>query len=201
MALLLGHYDMFFTASAGASAAILGLLVVAVSVVNADDTDARTRERRTVLAGSAFLALVDVFFVSLVALTGGPVVFAASNLAMAIVGLLATGRLIPRAGGRELLPWLSNPHAQPCLRGYFGRGVLHPARPGHRTPGRLPELCAAARLGVGHGGVVRERIGTGLGGHRNPTATEPGSSDWKWWLTGSGGMNVVQDRFTRTSGW
>jgi hypothetical protein len=99
MALLLGHYDMFFTASAGASAAILGLLVVAVSVVNADDTDARTRERRTVLAGSAFLALVDVFFVSLVALTGGPVVFAASNLAMAIVGLLATGRLIPRAKG------------------------------------------------------------------------------------------------------
>ncbi len=88
---------MFFAASAGASAAILGLLVVAVSVVNADDADAKTRERRTVLAGSAFLALVDAFFVSIVALTGGPAVFGSVNLVMAVVGLLATSRLIPRA--------------------------------------------------------------------------------------------------------
>ncbi len=88
---------MFFAASAGASAAILGLLVVAVSVVNADDSDAQTRERRTVLAGSAFLALVVAFFVSIVALTGGGAVFGASNLVMAMIGLLATGRLIPRA--------------------------------------------------------------------------------------------------------
>jgi hypothetical protein len=97
MAPLLGHYEMFFAASAGASAAILGLLVVAVSVVNADDTDAKTRERRTVLAGSAFLALVDAFFVSIVALTGGAAVFGTSNVVMAMVGLLATRRLIPRA--------------------------------------------------------------------------------------------------------
>jgi hypothetical protein len=97
MALLLAHDQTFFAASAGASAAILGLLVVAVSVVNADDADAQTRERRTVLAGSAFLSLVDAFFVSIVALTGGAVVFGSSNLVMAIVGLLATGRLIPRA--------------------------------------------------------------------------------------------------------
>ncbi len=97
MARLLNHYQMFFATSAGASAAILGLLVVAVSVVNADDTNAATRERRTVLAGSAFLALVDVFFVSIVALTGGATVFGTVNLVMAVVGLLATGRLIPRA--------------------------------------------------------------------------------------------------------
>ena len=96
MAALLDHYEMFFAASAGASAAILGLLVVAVSVVNADDRDAQTRERRTVLAGSAFLALVDVFFVSIVALTGAAV-FGTSNLVMAIVGLFSTSRLIPRA--------------------------------------------------------------------------------------------------------
>jgi hypothetical protein len=97
MAPMLGHYEMFFATSAGASAAILGLLVVAVSVVNADDSDAQTRERRTVLAGTAFLSLVDAFFVSIVALTGGATVFGISNLVMAIVGLLATGRLIPRA--------------------------------------------------------------------------------------------------------
>jgi hypothetical protein len=92
-----GHYESFFNASAAASAAILGLLVVALSVVNADDSDPKTRELRTVLAGSAFVALVDIFFVSIVALTGGSVVFGLSSLAMAIVGLLATRRLIPRA--------------------------------------------------------------------------------------------------------
>jgi hypothetical protein len=97
VALLLGHCEMFFAASAGASAAILGLLVVAVSVVNADDEDAKTRERRTVLTGSAFLALVDAFFVSTVALTGGAAVFGTSSLVMAMVGLLATSRLIRRA--------------------------------------------------------------------------------------------------------
>jgi hypothetical protein len=92
-----GHYQSFFITSAGASAAILGLLVVAVSVVNADDANPTTRELRTVLAGSAFVALVDIFLVSIVALTGGSVVLGLSSLAMAAVGLLATRRLIPRA--------------------------------------------------------------------------------------------------------
>jgi hypothetical protein len=94
---VVGRYENFFIASAGASAAILGLLVVAVSVVNADDADATTRELRTVLAGSAFVVLVDIFFVSIVALTGGSVVLGLSSIAMATIGLLATRRLIPRA--------------------------------------------------------------------------------------------------------
>jgi len=94
---VVGHYEGFFAASAGASAAILGLLVVAVSVVNSDDANPTTRELRTVLAGSAYVVLVDIFFVSIVALTGGPVVFGLSSVTMATVGLLATGRLIPRA--------------------------------------------------------------------------------------------------------
>jgi hypothetical protein len=94
---VLRHYESFFTASAGASAAILGLLVVAVSVVTADAADPRTRELRTVLAGSAFVVLVDIFFVSIVALTGGPAVFGLSSVVMAAVGLVATGQLVPRA--------------------------------------------------------------------------------------------------------
>jgi hypothetical protein len=94
---VVGHFEDFFITSAGASAAILGLLVVAVTVVNADDGNPATRELRTVLAGSAFVALADIFMVSIVALTGGPVVFGLSSLAMAIVGLLATRGLIPRA--------------------------------------------------------------------------------------------------------
>lgn len=94
---MVGHYENFFIASAGASAAILGLLVVAVSVVNADDANPTTRELRTVLAGSAFVVLVDIFFVSMVALTGGPAVFGIASVALAALGLLATRRLIPRA--------------------------------------------------------------------------------------------------------
>lgn len=94
---MVGHYGDFFVASAGASAAILGLLVVAVTVVNADDANVTTRELRTVLAGSAFVALVDIFIVSIVALTGGSVAFGVSSLAMAAVGLLATRGLVPRA--------------------------------------------------------------------------------------------------------
>ncbi len=92
-----GHYENFFITSAGASAAILGLLVVAVTVVNADDANPTTRELRTVLAGSAFIALVDIFLVSIVALTGGSVVLGLSSLAMGAIGLLATRQLIPRA--------------------------------------------------------------------------------------------------------
>jgi hypothetical protein len=92
-----GPYEDFFIASAGASAAILGLLVVAIAVVNADDGNPTTRELRTVLAGSAFVALVDIFMVSIVALTGGPVVLGLSSLAMAVVGLLATRGLVQRA--------------------------------------------------------------------------------------------------------
>jgi hypothetical protein len=92
-----GHYENFFIASSGASAAILGLLVVAVTVVNADDENPATRELRTVLAGSAFMALVDIFLVSIVALTGGSVVFGLASLAMGAFGLLATRQLIPRA--------------------------------------------------------------------------------------------------------
>jgi len=92
-----GHYANFFIASAGASAAILGLLVVAVSVVNADDGNPATRERRTVLAGTAFIALSDIFIVSIVPLTGGAAAFGLSSVIMAIIGLLTSRRLIARA--------------------------------------------------------------------------------------------------------
>ena len=94
---MVSHYESFFSTSAGASAAILGLLFVAVTVVNADDANPRTRELRTVLAGSAFFALVDIFIVSIVVLTGGSVLFGLSSLVMAAFGLLVTGWLVPRA--------------------------------------------------------------------------------------------------------
>jgi hypothetical protein len=125
-----GHYESFFITSAGASAAILGLLVVAVSVVNADDANPTTRELRTVLAGSAFVALVDIFMVSMVALTGGSVVLGLSSIAMAAVGLVATRRLIPRAK----------------RAGNFSRGL--PTRNLNIAFALISAGCYAAQLGL-----------------------------------------------------
>ena len=67
---MFGHYESFFIASTGAAAAFLGLLFVGFTVVDSGESDPGTRERRTVLAGSAFMALADAFFVSILALTG-----------------------------------------------------------------------------------------------------------------------------------
>jgi hypothetical protein len=168
---VVGDYESFFSASAGASAAILGLLVVAVSVVNADDADPRTRELRTVLAGSAFVVLVDIFFVSIVALTGG----------------LGRPRVIERRNGRhrpaghptadtegktsgKLLPYLPNQEAQSRLRVGFGRRLLSAARPRRSAPDEHPECRAATCSSPRDCGLLRQRPGSDMGGHRNNPA-------------------------------
>ena len=90
---MLDQYAHFFAVSTSASAGFCGLLFVALSVVNRDERELRTRERRTVLAASAFLALVDIFFVSIVSSLGGTLLFATTSLVMAMVGLAGTSRL------------------------------------------------------------------------------------------------------------
>jgi len=94
---MLNEYVRFYAASTTASAAFAGLLLIALSVVNLDESQHVTRERRTVLAAGAFLALADIFFVSLVSSLGGTRVLATTSLIMALVGLLGTSRLLPRA--------------------------------------------------------------------------------------------------------
>jgi hypothetical protein len=168
---VVGHYESFFTTSAGASAAILGLLVVAVTVVNADDANPTTRELRTVLAGSAFVALVDIFLVSIVALTGGSVVLGLSSLAMAAIGLLATRQLIPRAKrAGKFLPQLSDQKSEYRHCGDFGRSLLSAARPRRSAPGEHPECRAATFFGPRHRGPVLQRPWPGVGSHRDNPA-------------------------------
>ena len=94
---MLDQYAHFLDVSATASAGFTGLLLVALSIVNSDESQHGLRERRMVLAGSAFLALVDIFFVSLLSSLGGAVMLAAASLVMAAIGLLGTSRLMPRA--------------------------------------------------------------------------------------------------------
>ena len=90
---MLDEYVRFYSLSATASAGFAGLLLVALSVVNKDESQHLMRERRTILAASSFLALADIFFVSLVSSLGGTRVFATTCLVMALAGLLGTSRL------------------------------------------------------------------------------------------------------------
>ena len=59
-------YTNFFIASTGASAAFIGLLFVAITVNTNDES---SQQRRMIYAGSAFISLVDAFFISLVGLS------------------------------------------------------------------------------------------------------------------------------------
>jgi hypothetical protein len=63
-----GSYASYFVASASASAALIGLLFVAVAVAPERIVGRTATAERRARAGSAFMALLDAFFVSLVAL-------------------------------------------------------------------------------------------------------------------------------------
>lgn len=58
----------FFIASAGAGAALVGLLFVAVSIAPEAIVTSKAPMERQAVAGSAFTALINAFFLSLVAL-------------------------------------------------------------------------------------------------------------------------------------
>ena len=94
---MLNEYTRFLYSCTSVSAGFTGLLFVALSIVNRDESHEVRRERRTLLAASAFLLLVDVLFVSLFSSLGGSKTFATVSLGMAVLGLLATSRLLPRA--------------------------------------------------------------------------------------------------------
>jgi hypothetical protein len=85
-------FSNFFLAMAGASAALLGLLFVAISV-NPERTLGRgaAAERRS-LATNAFTALIVAFFISMAALLPGSDV-AGTFVALACLGAVASVRL------------------------------------------------------------------------------------------------------------
>jgi len=62
------EFANFFIASAGAGAALVGLLFVAVSIAPEQLVTRRAPMERQAVAGSAFTALMNAFFISLVAL-------------------------------------------------------------------------------------------------------------------------------------
>src|SRR5215469_8536522 len=62
------EFANFFIASASAGAALVGLLFVAVSIAPDQMVTRRAPMERQAVAGSAFTALINAFFISLVAL-------------------------------------------------------------------------------------------------------------------------------------
>ncbi|MBA3825130.1 MAG: hypothetical protein H0X24_14690 [Ktedonobacterales bacterium] len=88
-------YTDFFLASAGAAAALIGLLFVAVAIDPKRTISVEAPIERRAVAGSAFTALINAFYVSLGGLLPG-YNLGGFALAMGIIGVLNTLLLIFR---------------------------------------------------------------------------------------------------------
>lgn len=90
------EFTVFFAASAGASATLLGLLFVAIAVDPERVFGGEATADRRAVAQAAYTALIDAFFVSLVALIPNTNVGAVA-LVGAVAGLIST---VLSQGGR-----------------------------------------------------------------------------------------------------
>lgn len=93
---MIDGYRGFFAASAGASAAFIGLLFVALSYIDSERINDTTKAWRRIIASSSFAQLINIFFVSLMALLPDPHNFALAGCVMAVLGLLISIRLLPQ---------------------------------------------------------------------------------------------------------
>jgi hypothetical protein len=89
-------YTAFFAASAGAAAAFIGLLFVALSFIDSEDASERDRSWRRIMASSAYAQLTNVFFVSLVGLTPGIRSAAITACVFGVLGLFVAIQLLPK---------------------------------------------------------------------------------------------------------
>jgi hypothetical protein len=165
----------FFTASAGAGAALVGLLFVAVSLAPEQIVTRHAPVERQAVAGSAFTALVNVFFISLAALIP-QVAFGLFVIPFSIVSLLMTISPVwslfkVRKGWASLLRRGVLVCASLALYGLElsnGIGILnHPTQPGYLY------ALVFIMLGIVFLGLTRawELLGAqryGFGGWLNP---------------------------------
>ncbi len=86
-------FTSFFVASAGAGAALVGLLFVAISVNPGRNAGPSAPPERQAVAASAFTALINAFFVSLAALIASGSLGGVA-MAVSVVSIIATLRLI-----------------------------------------------------------------------------------------------------------
>lgn len=111
-------YRGFFAASAGASAAFIGLLFVALSFIDDERTSQQVKNWRRILASSSFSQLANIFFVSLAGLLPGAHAVALTGCIMAVLGLTVSVRLLPRTVNQQ-----RTGRTTPTLLGVAATGV------------------------------------------------------------------------------
>ncbi|HSX44886.1 MAG TPA: hypothetical protein VLF39_02095 [Candidatus Saccharimonadales bacterium] len=94
---MLSTYTNFLATSAGASSGFIGLFFVALSFAREELSNGLVRERRIILSGGSFLALFNIFIVSLFSLTGQTKLFSMACVIMSFVALSITYALLSRA--------------------------------------------------------------------------------------------------------
>lgn len=163
-------YTAFFAASAGAGAALVGLLFVAISVEPHRTVRGNAPLERQAAAGNAFTALITAFFISLGALIPGGLGDATLIMSfLAIVSTLNLGRRLLKewSGWQSLLRRSSLVVLSLAVYGYelylAARFVASPQEAGYVS------ALASVLLGIYGLGLVRawELLGArryGLGG-------------------------------------
>jgi len=150
------EYQTFFLASAGASAALIGLLFVGVSIDPVRVFGEKADPRREAQAVSAFSALVNAFFISMTSLIPGIIVglvvtIVAVASSLQLLGLLA--RVGPDRGG--LVPTLRGGFLFLASAAIYGTelylGIVLWTRPSETAAltGLLEVLLGAYAIGLG----------------------------------------------------
>ena len=169
------EFANFFIASTGAGAALVGLLFVAVSLAPEQIVTRRAPVERRAVAGSAFTALINAFFISLVALIPhfnfGTLIVPISSLSLLTSLFQAWSLLRPRKGWqsflrRAMLVCLSLGLYGLELRNGVGL-ITHPTQVGF-VYGLLFVLLGIFVLGLTRAWELLGAHRYGLGGWLNP---------------------------------
>lgn len=178
-------YSNYFLGSTGASAALIGLLFVAISLAPERIFGSEATAERRAQARSAFMALLNVFFVSLVAL------IPKTNLGYTAFALGALGLIITMSFGRNV--WEGRHGGQAWYRlalftiglvvygceFWFAAGLLRRPKDVGNIEGLAYLALAAYGLGVGRAwqlmgertGMMTDRQAEGAGEARDRRGT------------------------------
>ena len=104
-------FSSYLVASAGASAAFIGLLFVAMAIESGEKRDEAMAARRKALSTSSYNHFVNIFFVSVVGLLGEVRLLGGVSVCMALLclwnisqvlpGVIRTGNWAPRGSWRH----------------------------------------------------------------------------------------------------
>ncbi len=182
------RYSNFMLGSTGASAALLGLLFVAIQLAPAQTVGAAAPVGRRATAESTFTALVNVFFISLVGLIPGTNIGLVAVI-LALIGLLGTLRLagdyrhapLTRQGQGRAVTLLLASLVVYALELVYAVQLLRTPSAGGALDNLVDVLIAIYGLGLGRawtlvGGQSTGLLGTLLGS-REVDAVAPGAEE------------------------